>query len=209
MRYVWLMLLSLLLLIPSGAGAGKTTKIKGKYEVVGDLAQLKDAKQIEMMEFFNFSCGHCYKFLTTSKKLHKKYKGKLFHKKMPIYWGQQTPYPAMAFYISDEQGLEKMFTKDLFDTNFQLNINIFQPRAIKMLARNHGIEKEMTEGMQSPDIRAKVNRSLAMAKHFEANETPTIIINNTLKVTPSISGGTVDQMTENLDIIFNDILSGK
>ena len=58
------------------------------------------------------------------------------HKKSPIYWGKQNPYPAMAFYISDEQGVEEKFTQELFNTQFELEINIFQPRVIKLLARD-------------------------------------------------------------------------
>ena len=152
--------------------------IRGKYEVIGDIDKLKGVKTIKMLEFFNYSCGHCYKFLETSKKLRAKFKDKLHHKKYPIYWGNQTPYPAKAFYIADELGLEEEFTQELFDTNFKLNINIFQPKVIRFLAKEYKIEKEMTAGMQSTAISAKTNESLALAKKFKANETPTIIINN-------------------------------
>lgn len=205
MRTVFALILTLSLLVPT-LGHSADAAIKGKYEVVGDIAKLKGAKQVEMMEFFNYSCGHCYKFLDTSEKLHKKFKGKLFHKKVPIYWGNQTPFPAMAYYIADQHGIESKFTRELFDTNFLMNINIFQPRVIKLLSRDHGIEKEITEGMQSPDIKRKVEEGLAKAQQYEANETPTIILNGVLKVTPSISGGTVDLMTENLEVIIADIL---
>ena len=112
----------------------------------------------------------------------------------------------MAFYIADQQGLEKKFTRELFDTNFQMGINVFQPRVIKLLSRDYGIEKEMTAGMNSPEIKAKVEAGLALAKQYKANETPTVILNGVLKVTPSISGGNVDKMTDNLEIIIEDIL---
>lgn len=182
---------------------------KGKYEVIGtpeEVEALRGAKQVEMMEFFNYSCGHCYRFLETSKKLRAKFKDKLLHKKFPIYWGDQTAFPAMAFYIADEEGLEEKFTQELFDTNFKLNINIFKPKVIQILAKDFGIEEKMTAGMQKEKIKTKVANSLDMAKKYNANETPTIIINKILKVTPSISGGTVDAMTENLDVIIQDIL---
>ncbi len=207
MRYATAVALALILAFPAFLQAEDSVKIKGKYEVVGNLENLKGATQIEIIEFFNFSCGHCYKFLTASKRLHKKYKGKLLHRKQPIYWGKQTAYPAMAFYIADEQGIEEKFTKELFDTNFLMNINIFQPRVIKILAKDYGIEKEMTEGMQAARIQAKVNKSLALAKHYQAGETPTLIINNTLKVMPSLTGGDVNKMTDNLEVIFDDILN--
>ena len=183
--------------------------IRGKYEVIGDINKLNGVKTIKMLEFFNYSCGHCYKFLETSKKLRAKFKDKLHHKKYPIYWGNQTPYPAKAFYIADELGLEEEFTQELFDTNFKLNINVFQPKVIRFLAKEYKIEKEMTAGMQSTAISAKTNESLALAKKFKANETPTIIINNVLKVAPSITKGNVEEMTKNLEVIFEDILKNQ
>ena len=64
----------------------------------------------------------------------------------------------------------------------------------------------MEEGMQSPGIRMKADKALALAKKYKANETPTLIINDVLKVTPSISKGNVEVMTSNLEIIFKDIL---
>ncbi len=196
----------LILTFMSTPSFGAETDIKGKYEVIGSTKGLKGSSQVELIELFNYSCGHCYKFLETSKKLRKKYGEKLFHKKFPIYWGDQTAYPAMAFYISDSLGMEEKFTQELFDTNFKLNINIFRARVVRLLARDYGIDKEMNSGMESKQIEAKVNKGLQMARDYKANETPTIIINKVLKVTPSISGGSVDKMTENLDLIIGDIL---
>jgi thiol:disulfide interchange protein DsbA len=188
---------------------GADADIKGKYEVIGSTKGLKGASQVEIIELFNYSCGHCYRFLESSKMLHKKYGEKLFHKKFPIYWGDQTAYPAMAFYISDGLGIEEKFTQELFDTNFKLNINIFKERVINILARDHNISEEMTSGLKSKKIEAKVNKGMQMARDYKANETPTIIINKVLKVTPSLSGGDVQKMTENLDIIIEDILGKK
>ncbi len=199
------LLILLLFLMPGTACAGE--KIRGKYEVIGSLEKLKGAKQIEMLEFFNYSCGHCYRFLETSKRLRDKYKDKLHHKKIPIYWESQTPYPAMAFYISDELGQEEAFTQTLFDTNFKRQINIFQPKVIGFLAKDFGIEKEMETGMQSPQIQAKVQKGKDLSNEYKVAETPTLIINQVLKVAPSIVGGDMDEVTKNLDLIFEDILS--
>ena len=205
MRKLSAVLLTLLFLLPVGVQADE--KIRGKYEVIGDISRLKNVKTIEMIEFFNYSCGHCYRFLETSKRLHAKFKDKLHHKKSPIYWGNQTAYPAMAFYIADELGVEEEFTQELFDTNFKLGVNIFQPKVIKFLARDFKISKEMTEGMQSASIKAKTDQSLELAKQFKANETPTIIINGILKVAPSMTHGSTEEMTDNLEKIFDDILN--
>ena len=203
-RVIFVLLLAGFIAFPSFALSAD--KIQGKYEVIGPVEKLKGVKQVEMIEFFNYSCGHCYRFLETSKKLHAKFKDKLYHKKYPIYWGQQTDFPAKAFYITDELGVEEGFTQELFDTNFKLHVNIFQPRIIQRLSQHYKIEQEIIAGMKSPAIEAKVNKALALAKKYNANETPTIIINKILKLTPSISGGTTEMMTENLELIIRDIL---
>jgi len=207
MKQVAVILLAFIFLSPGTVVADE--KIRGKYEVIGDIKKLKGLKTIKMVEFFNYSCGHCYRFLETSKKLRAKFKDKLHHKKYPIYWGNQTAYPSMAFYIADSLGIEEEFTQELFDTSFKLNIDVFQPKVIHFLAKEFKVEKEMKEGMQSDAIKAKTDESLALAKKYKANETPTIIINDILKVAPSISGGNVDEMTANLEIIFDDILKSK
>ena len=207
MKHAAAILMAFIFLFP-GTGVANE-KIRGKYEVIGDITKLKGAKTIKMLEFFNYSCGHCYRFLETSKKLRAKFKDKLHHKKYPIYWGNQTAYPAMAFYIADSVGIEEEFTQELFDTSFKLSIDVFQPKVIRFLAKEFKIEKEMKEGMQSDVIKAKTDESLALAKKYKANETPTIIINDVLKVAPSISKGNVDDMTANLEIIFEDILKNQ
>ena len=207
MKHAAAILMAFIFLFPGTVVANE--KIRGKYEVIGDITKLKGAKTIKMLEFFNYSCGHCYRFLETSKKLRAKFKDKLHHKKYPIYWGNQTAYPAMAFYIADSVGIEEEFTQELFDTSFKSNIDIFQPKVIRFLAKEFKIEKEMKEGMLSDAIKAKTDESLALAKKYKANETPTIIINDVLKVAPSISKGNVDDMTANLEIIFEDILKNQ
>ena len=207
MKQVAAILLAFIFLFPGTVVAGE--KILGKYEVIGDIKKLEGVKTIKMLEFFNYSCGHCYRFLETSKKLRAKFKDKLHHKKYPIYWGNQTAYPSMAFYIADSLGIEEEFTQELFDTGFKLSIDVFQPKVIRFLAKEYKVEKEMKEGMQSDKIKAKTDESLALAKKYKANETPTIIINDVLKVAPSISGGNVDEMTANLEIIFDDILKNQ
>ena len=207
MKQVAVILLAFIFLLPGTVVAGE--KIRGKYEVIGDIKKLKGLKTIKMLEFFNYSCGHCYRFLETSKKLRAKFKDKLHHKKYPIYWGNQTAYPSMAFYIADSLGIEEEFTQELFDTGFKLSIDVFQPKVIRFLAKEYKVGKEMKEGMQSDVIKAKTDESLALAKKYKANETPTIIINDVLKVAPSNSGGNVDEMTANLEIIFDDILKSQ
>mgnify|MGYP001266669033 CR=1 FL=1 len=57
----------LILTFFSSHSFSEETNIKGNYEVIGSTEGLKGNSQIELIELFNYSCGHCYKFLETSK----------------------------------------------------------------------------------------------------------------------------------------------
>ena len=67
MRQVVAILLAFIFFLPGPVLADE--KIRGKYEVIGDVNKLKEVKTIKMLEFFNYSCGHCYRFLETSKNI--------------------------------------------------------------------------------------------------------------------------------------------
>ena len=110
MRKLSAVLLTLLFLLPVGVQADE--KIRGKYEVIGDISRLKNVKTIEVIEFFNYSCGHCYRFLEASKRLHSKFKDKLHHKKFPILgimW-----HPERKSMTSHEIELMNIFYENIF-----------------------------------------------------------------------------------------------
>jgi hypothetical protein len=65
MKQAAAIILAFIFLFPGTVVADE--KIRGKYEVIGDINKLKGAKTIKMLEFFNYSCGHCYRFLETSR----------------------------------------------------------------------------------------------------------------------------------------------
>jgi thiol:disulfide interchange protein DsbA len=186
--------------------AGWGEEYKGEYEVIGDLTKLKGLKQVEIEEFFNFSCGHCYGFQKEFEKLKEKYKEKLIYKGKPIFWGNQTPFPAMAYMIAIEKGKGEIAKKEIFDSNFRLGADVFDLRTIGFIIRSLGIADEFEKEKQEGRVKKMVDDVQKLANQYGVKETPTVVINGILKVSPSISKGDVKKMTENLDMIIGDIL---
>lgn len=178
-------------------------KLPGKYELIGDIDKAFGREQVTLTEFFNFSCGHCYKFLSSSRILHKKYGNRLIHKKVPIYWGKQSPFPAIAFYLAQIRGSEAKITQSIFDANFLGGAQIFDPRVVNFILSDLGINVDIRS---QNDLRPKVQEGMSLAEKFSTNETPTVIINEVIKVVPSLYEGSIAKMTENLDLIINKLL---
>ena len=181
-------------------------RLPGKYELVGDIKNALGKDRVTMIEFFNFSCGHCYKFLSTFPRTQQKFGNKLVHKKIPIYWGKQTPFPAIAYYLAEEKGKGEEVLHSIFDANFQGGAQIFDPRVVNFIMSESGISADVRN---QNDLNAKVTEGIRLAFKYQANETPTIILNDVIKVTPRIVGGDVGKMTENLDLIISKLLSSK
>jgi thiol:disulfide interchange protein DsbA len=179
-------------------------KLSGKYELIGDINKAFGKDQVTMVEFFNFSCGHCYKFLKSSEALSKKYGDKIIHKKVPIFWGKQTPYPAIAFYLAKEKGNVEELTKAMFDSHFKNGAPIFDPQVVNMIISEIGMPVDIR---RQEYLFSKVQDGISLARKNSANETPTVVLNGVIKVTPTITGGNVQKMTENLDVIIQDLLS--
>lgn len=180
--------------------------IAGKYQVIGNKDDIVKTEMVELIEFFNFSCGHCYHFLTTYKTLEKKFGNRLEHKEIPIFWGNQTPMPAMAYLIAGEHDKADAIKREIFNANFKMGIDVFDKRNVGFIASSIGIGEYFEQGIMSERIKNLVSKNQEMANSYGATETPTIILNRIIKVTPSMTEGDVDKMTDNIALIISGLL---
>lgn len=204
MKKLLIVLFAAILLFPINSFG--LEKLPGKYKLIGDINKAIGKDHVTVVEFFNFSCKHCYKFLSASKSLLRKYGNKITYKKIPVFWGKQTPYPAIAFYLAQEKGIAEEVTQSIFDANFIGGAQIFDPRVVNFIISESGITEDIRN---QNNLHAKVRQGMELATKYSANETPTLILNDVIKVTPKIAGGDVDKMTKNLDLIISKLLSSK
>lgn len=202
MKKILVILITMIMFIPALSFGVET--LPGDYEIIGDINKAFGKDHVTMIEFFNFSCRHCYNFLATSKTLQKKYGKKLVHKKIPIFWGKQTLFPAIAFYLARKKGMDEEVTQALFDANFLGGAKIFDPRVVNFIISETGITEDVRN---LNDLHSEVKEGMDLAARYEARETPTIILNGVVKVTPRIAKGDINKMTENLDLIISKLLS--
>ncbi|MBF0274651.1 MAG: thioredoxin domain-containing protein [Nitrospinae bacterium] len=190
------------------AYAGYLPDIKGKFDYVKGVKEFKKYPKLEVVEFFNFSCTHCYKFLQTGEeRILKKFGNKIDYNTYPIFWGKQTHYPALLYLMFDGNEKQKReFRKMIFDANFQDQVNIFDKRIIAMLPSDFTLANKFSQNADNPLMVRKTNEVLALADELNVHETPTIIINQSLVITPSTTGGTMESFVENIEVVIESIL---
>jgi len=209
-KKILLFCLSFFLLLTHLSYAGdKIPGIKGEFTFVKGVKKFKKFPRLEVLEFFNFSCIHCYHFMQEGEESFlKKYKEKIDFVAYPIFWGRQNHYPSLLYLMYDGKPEEKRaFRKMIFDANFQDQVNIYDKRILAMLPDDFSFANRFSQNADNPIMVRKVNESLAFADELNIHETPTIVINQSIVITPTTTGGGIEAFVKNLEVVVSSLLA--
>ena len=191
---------------------GEAGELEGDYKLLDGLLKVKekkDFKKPEVLEFFNFGCSHCYDFLKKGleEKLIKKFEGKIEYKDIPIFWGSQTHYPGLLYdWVKGNRGHNFEMKKAIFTSYFEDRANIFDKRIASMLTDDFNIGNKLYSAGDKPENIKVIKEDLKLAEKLNVHETPTIIINRSIVVLPSMSGKTIEDFEANLEKVISSLL---
>ncbi len=177
-----------------------------KYKVIGNLEEAKSIRPIEVVKYFNYSCGHCYRFLKNESKL-ERLEVKINLKKVPVFWGKQTPFPAMAYYYALKQGKGVEINKAIFNAQFELELDVFNLPILNQILLEHGLPISINgkPWNRSSELRRQVEVGMKTANRLAVRETPTIVINEVIKVLPKHTKGDMAKMVERVEEAIFDL----
>jgi len=180
-----------------------------RYKIIGDITKAKGRHPIEVVEYFNFSCVHCYRFLQNrgEEKLLNRFGNMIRFQRVPIYWGKQTPFPAMAYYLAEKHGKGVEVYRAIFEANFQRDLDVFDASVLNKILRDLGISTRINgeEWSRSRELRNEAKKGLRMADGFNVRETPTIVLNKVVKVMPKHTHGDMKQMIQRVEEAIIDL----
>ncbi|HDH27967.1 MAG TPA: hypothetical protein ENH13_02420 [Euryarchaeota archaeon] len=177
----------------------------GLYETLNRPSTHEPGK-VKIIEFMSFYCHQCYNFNSLKPELEEKYRGKLEIELLPIYWGEGSIKPGEAYLIAKDLGFGAEMKDAIFNANTVEKRDIGNEDVLISLARGIGLGDEFMAKLRSGAAEARANENLQLAGTYRVEETPTLIIDGNLKVTPHETGDSVAKMTENLDEIIKEIL---
>ncbi len=187
-------------------------ELKGEYKLLDGLLKVKGAKEFpkpEVIEFFNFGCSHCYDFLHKGleEKFIAKFKDRIEYKDVPIFWGQQTHYPGLLYdWVKGDNGDDIAMKKAIFTAYFEDRANIFDKRIASMLTDDFNLGNKLFSSGNNPDTVPEVQKDLKLAQKLNVHETPTVIINRSIVITPSMSGHSIEEFEANLEKVLSSLL---
>lgn len=188
----------------------------GKYVKLNKPSTYEPGK-VKITEFLKFNCGHCYALNLRIPELEKKYgenlsityKAMLFYTPTLEVMEQEKPLieATEAYIMAEKMGKGEEMKNALFKAMFVDRKDITSSMVIEDIARSVGLGSDYIASLKKGDASSDFRQNIKDARDYAVDETPTIIINGNLKVTPALTNEDMDAMAGNIDAIVASLLS--
>ena len=146
--------------------------------------------QVEVAEFFMYSCIHCYNFEPFVEQWASAKPDYVNFIRVPTVWSPPVRLHAQAFYAAEALGrTEDMHTP--FFREMHVNGNFLQTEAeIAAFFGQFDVGgEEFTSAFQSFAVHTKLQRADELARRYRVSSTPSIVINGKYLTNASMAGG--------------------
>ncbi len=183
----------------------------GKYVKLNKQSTYEPGK-VNITEFLKFNCGHCNTLNQQMPALKKKYGDNLSIAYKPMLWRSMPQDQAFrksieAYILAERMGKGEEMKDALFKAMFVDKKDLSSEIVLGDIAKSAGLGEDFSAALKRGDARDEAEANIRLAESFQVDETPTIIINGNLKVTPAMTNEDMTAMAGNIDTIVASLLS--
>lgn len=181
--------------------------VLGEYTLLDESRPVIVPGPIVITEFFNFYCNRCYILNKEWTRLTASLSKPFDYQQIPITFGEQQTYAAIAYLAAVEQGRGEVFKTKVFEAKFEHDKDIDTKEVLISLADSLGIAHAVRRALaqdETPQAEA-FRQGMVLKQQRGITATPTLIINDAIKVTPKNTGDNINLMSENLELILQDV----
>lgn len=183
----------------------------GKYVKLNKPSTYEPGK-VEIIEFLKFNCGHCYTLNQQMPALKKKYGDNLSITYKPMLWRTVPQDQAFrksieAYILAERMGKGEEMKDALFKAMFVDKKDLSSEIILGDIAKSAGLGDDFSAALKRGDARDEAEANIRLAESFQVDETPTIIVNGNLKITPAMTNEDMGAMAGNIDAVVASLLS--
>lgn len=170
------------------------------YEVLSPVQPTSTgSEQVEVAEFFMYSCIHCYNFDPYLQEWKQDLPSDVNFIRIPTVWNSLARIHGRAFYTAEALG-KKDEMHSAFFREIHVNGNALQSEEAlaQFFGRFDVSEEEFTETFNSFAVHAKVQRADELARRYRVSATPTMVIEGKYR-SASVEG--FEQLIELVDAL--------
>jgi thiol:disulfide interchange protein DsbA len=174
----------LLFLISSFSHAAITL---GKdYVQLAQPQPVADPKKVEVIEFFSYTCIHCYHLEPLISAWQKKLPPGVTFRREQIVWGQPFEPFARLFATMNDTGTINRLHQPVFDAVQQKKINLGDPGVLEGWLKQQGVDvSKFMLTYKSFGVNAQVARATKLTKDYAVEGTPSIVVDGKYALQPA------------------------
>ncbi len=146
--------------------------------------------QVEVAEFFMYSCIHCYNFEPYVEEWLQSKADYVNFVRIPTVWNAAVRMHAQAFYAAAALGKgEEMHTPCFREMHVTGNYLQSEGAMIDFFERFDVSEEEFRNSFESFSVNTSLRRADELARRYRVDSTPTVVVNGKYRTNASMAGG--------------------
>ncbi len=177
-----------------------TKNVAGNYVIISDKANTHIAGKVEVLEFFDFYCSHCYRFHVTSlPQLRERYGESFELVDLGYPLRDRSIPPIEAYMIAQDMGKGEEMKDAIFRAIHVDGREVSDVENLADLADSTGLDREAFEEALSSRVKQSiVDENRRLGNSYGLRGTPTFIIDGNIKAE--------DSSISNLQAIIDSVL---
>ena len=173
-----------------GAALGRVEADKD-YKALAQAQAPETAGRIEVLEFFQYGCGHCYDFEPAMRTWKAKKPKDVDFRYVPTVWDESRIPQAKIYYALEALGLVDAFHDKVYEAVHEKRLKLWdRPVLDKWVAQQSGIDaQKFAEAYDSFGVNNRVQRAMQMTKAYRISGTPTVSVAGKYLTGPSFALG--------------------
>lgn len=188
------------LLLASGL-ANAASELGKDYVLMGKPQPVANPKKVEVIEFFSYTCIHCFHLDPLITAWAKKKPAYVDFRREQIVWQKPMEGFARLFATLNVTGYMEKLNAPVFDAVMQQKINLADPAVLNdWLKKQPGVNlAKFMQTYNSFGINSQVARASQITRAYNIEGTPTIVVNGKYALSPAAP--------ERLIEVLNDVIA--
>ncbi len=170
--------------------AAQDRPVEGRsYLVLQSRQPTRDARQVEVLEFFAYSCGHCNAFEPMIDAWQKKLPRDVLFRRIPVAFRDDLVIHQKLYFAIEAMGLVEQLHPKVFAAIHAERKKLDTPDQIGAFVAANGVDRtQFLQVLNSFGIAAKVKQASALASGYAIEGTPSIGVNGRWLTSGSLAG---------------------
>lgn len=188
MKLIHVLLVSIAISFASGVSLARVDPEKD-FKPLAQAQAPEVAGKIEVLEFFQYGCGHCYEFEPAMKAWKARKPKDVEFRYVPTVWDESRIPQAKIYYALEALGLVEDFHDKIYDAVHEKHLKLWDRDILgKWVAQQPGMDaKKFLEAYDSFGVNSKVQRAMQMTKAYRITGTPTVAVGGKYLTGPSFA----------------------